>query len=184
MQQPLQITFKDVSHSDAVAERIREKVAKLDKPFQQITACKVVVEQVQKHQRQGKLHNVSIYVSVPGKELYVSHHPNENLYLAIQEAVDGLRHQLSEYRSRLYRETKDHGQRIHGQIARLFENEDYGFIADEEGNEYYFNLGHLVDVKFHQLHVGNKVRFLPAEGHDGPQARRVSVPKHNNREIH
>lgn len=177
MQQPLQITFRDIPHSDAIAARIREKVAKLDVLYNHITSCKVVVGQVQKHQQQGKLHNISIYMAVPGKELTVSHHANENLYLAIQSAMDSLRDQLDTYRDRLHRDTKAHGERLSGKIIRLMENEGYGFITDAEKNEYYFNLTHLVDMKFYQLRVGDKVRFLPAVGNEGLQARRISVPK-------
>lgn len=177
MQQPLQITFRDIDHSEAVEARIREKIAKLDTFYNHITACKVVVEQVQKHQHQGKLHNISIYMSVPGKELTVSHHPDENLYLAIQGAMDSLREQLDAYRKHLYGDTKNHGERLPGTIARLMEDEGYGFITDSEKNEYYFNLTHLVDAKFHQLRIGNHVRFMPAVGNEGLQARRISLLK-------
>jgi ribosomal subunit interface protein len=177
MQQPLQITFRDIEPSLAVEQKIREKVEKFDTFYNHITSCKVVVEQVQKHQHQGKLHNISIYVNVPGKELTVSKHPNENLYIAIQQATDNMRQQLDEYRRRLYGDTKDHGERLSGTVTRLMEDEGYGFIVDAEKNEYYFNLTHLVDIKFYQLQVGDKVRFLPAMGNEGLQARRISVPK-------
>ena len=177
MQQPLQITFRDIDHSDAIESRIREKIAKLDTFYNHITACKVVVEQVQRHQHQGKLHNVSIYMSVPGKDLSVSRHPDENLYLAIQHAIDSMREQLDAYHRRLYGDTKDHGERLSGEIVRLMEDECYGFIADADANEYYFNLTHLVEIKFNQLRVGDKVRFMPAIGNEGLQARRISVPK-------
>jgi ribosomal subunit interface protein len=184
MQQPLQITFRDVDHSEAVEARIREKIAKLDTFYNHITSCRVVVEQVQKHQHQGKLHNISIYASVPGKDLAVSNHPNENLYLAIQTAMDSLREQLDNYHQRLYGDTKDHGVRLTGEIVRLVADGFYGFIADDEKNEYYFNLTHLVDKKFYQLRVGEKVHFLPGMGYEGFETRRVSVPRKINKELH
>lgn len=184
MQQPLQITFRDIPHSDAVEARIRDKISKIDTVYNRITSCKVVVEQVQKHQHQGKLHNVSIYVSLPGKELAVSHHPSENLYIAIQGAMDVLREQLDSYRQRLNGETKDHGERLSGEVVRLMEDAGYGFIVDDEKNEYYFNLTHLVDIKFYQLQIGDKVRFLPAVGNEGLQARRISVHKKQERILH
>lgn len=174
MQEPLQITFKDIDHSEAVEARIREKIAKLDDLFDRIISCKVVVEQAQKRQHQGKLHTVSIVMTVPGKELTVSHaHANENLYLAIQTAMDSLREQLESYHQRISGDVKDHGERLWGKIDRLMENAGYGFLVDSEDNEYYFNLTHLIDTKFYQLHVGDEVRFLPAVGNEGWQARRV-----------
>jgi ribosomal subunit interface protein len=177
MQEPLKITFRDIEPSVAVEDRIREKIEKLDHVYDRITSCKVVVEQVQKHQHKGKLHNVTIHMYVPGRDLVASHHPQENLYLAIQMATDSLREQLDEYRRRLYGDTKSHGERTMGEIARLMDDEDYGFIVDEEKNEYYFTLTYLVDVKFHQLRVGEKVRFLPAVGNEGLQAKRITVVK-------
>ncbi len=183
MQMPLQITFRDLDRSAAVEARIRSKVDKLDTVYNKIISCHVVVEQVQKHNHKGRLNNITIRVTVPGKEFAVTHQPNENLYLAIQGAIDSLRDQLEEYRSKLYRDVKDHGERLHGVIEKLMPDEGYGFIADAENNEYYFNLTHLVDVKFHQLQIGDKVRFLPAEGNEGLQARRISVPK-KNRKLH
>ncbi len=175
MQQPLQITFRDFDYSEAVEQRIRTKMEKLDRVFYNIITCKVVVGLVQKHQHQGKLYNVNIYVSVPGHEFSVTHHPNENLYLALQGARNSMRDQLDEHRRRLYGGTKDHGEKLKGEIVRLMEDEEYGFISDEQNNEYYFNLGNLVNKHFYQLRLGNKVHFLPAIGNEGMQAHRVSV---------
>lgn len=177
MQQPLQITFRDIAHSDAVEQRIRQKMEKLDRFFFNIISCKVAVGLIQKNQQQGKLYSISIYVSVPGAEFSATHHPNENLYLALQGAIHSMHDQLEEYRSRLYGGTKDHGEKLSGEVVRLMEDKDYGFISDNEKNEYYFNLGHLVNKHFDQLRLGDKVHFLPAMGHDGLQARRVSVLK-------
>lgn len=177
MQQPLQITFRDIAHSDAVELRIRQKMEKLDQFFFNIISCKVAVSLVQKHQHQGKLYQVSIYVTVPGAEFSATHHPNENLFLALKGAIKSMHDQLEEYRSRLYRETKNHGDKLSGIVVRLLEEEEYGFISDDQKNEYYFNLGHLVNKHFYQVHVGDKVHFLPAMGHDGLQARRVSILK-------
>jgi ribosomal subunit interface protein len=177
MQQPLQVTFRDIDYSAAVEEHIISKANKLDHFFEHMTACEVVVSRVQKHQQQGKLNDVSIRLSVPGKTLSISHHPHENLYLAVKIAFDAMREQLESYRQRLQGDIKNHGERLQGEIVRLLPEDEYGFIVDDLGNEYYFNLGHLVNATFHQLHVGEHVRFMPAMGHDGQQARRVSVTK-------
>ncbi len=181
MQQPLQITFRDVEHSEAVAERIRRKILKLDKFYPNLVSCHVVIEMIQHHHHKGNLHNVAIHAFVPGHDINVSKQPNENLYLAIQEAVDGLWEQLDTYRSLDMGDVKDHGEKISGEIVRLISDEEYGFIVDAEDNEYYFNLTHLVNAKFFQLHIGEKVRFLSAIGKEGMQARRVSLVKHETR---
>ena len=44
MQRPVQITFKDIPHSDAVETHIREKAAKLETFYPHIIGCHVTVE--------------------------------------------------------------------------------------------------------------------------------------------
>lgn len=176
MRQPLQITFRDIEHSEAVAERIRQKIEKLDKFYPNLMSCHVVVEFYQQHHRKGNLHNVAIHAYMPGNHsINVNQQPQENLYQAIQVAVDGLWEQLEDYESRRLGMVKDHGEKYQGEIVRLVEDEEYGFIADAQGDEYYFNLGNLHDVKFYKLRIGDKVRFIPAVGNEGPQARRVTL---------
>ena len=44
MKQPLQITFRDIPHSDALEAEIRDKAGKLDQFYDRIMACRVIVE--------------------------------------------------------------------------------------------------------------------------------------------
>ena len=44
MKQPLQITFRDMPHSDALETHIRERAAKLDEFFEHIMGCRVVID--------------------------------------------------------------------------------------------------------------------------------------------
>ncbi|MES2370216.1 MAG: HPF/RaiA family ribosome-associated protein [Pseudomonadota bacterium] len=44
MKTPLQITFRDIEHSDALEAHIREKAEKLETVFEPIMSCRVVVE--------------------------------------------------------------------------------------------------------------------------------------------
>ena len=60
MQQPLQITFRDFPHSDAVEARIREKAEKLDQYYDSIMACRVVVESPHTHKHHGSIYHVRI----------------------------------------------------------------------------------------------------------------------------
>ena len=77
MQIPLQISFDGVDPSPAVEARIREKVAKLERLYDRIVGCKVVVEAPHRHQHKGKLYNVRIDISVPGKDIFVGHRTAE-----------------------------------------------------------------------------------------------------------
>jgi ribosomal subunit interface protein len=113
MQLPLEITFRGMSHSDAVEAKIREKTAKLEQFCDHIISCKVAVELEHHHQHQGNLFHVRIDLSVPNKHIVVSreHHDkqaHEDMYVALRDAFDAAKRQLEEY-ARIQRgETKKH----------------------------------------------------------------------------
>ncbi|MCD6109410.1 cold shock domain-containing protein [bacterium] len=62
-----------------------------------------------------------------------------------------------------------------GTIARLTDR-GFGFISrDGEEKDLFFHSNELVDVKFEDLHEGDKVTFEVAEGPKGPNATKVSL---------
>ena len=77
MQTPLQITFRGFPHSDAVEANIREKAQKLENFYPHITGCRVVVEAEHHHHHRGNLYHVRINLSVPQKELVISHEKHD-----------------------------------------------------------------------------------------------------------
>lgn len=97
MQTPLQITFRDVPHSDAMEAHIREKAAKLESLFSPIMACHVKVELPHKHKHQGRNFCVSLDMRVPGAELVVNHHRHEDAYVALRDAFDAAKRQLEDH---------------------------------------------------------------------------------------
>lgn len=173
MPMPLQITIRDIPHSDAVEERIRKKAEKLEVLCDQIIACHVVVEQTQRHKQQGKLHNVRIDLTIPGKELVVTHNEQEDLYAAIRDAFSNVQRQLEETLRKQHGEVKTHPDLLQGRIVRLFQESDFGFIATPNGDEFYFNASHVTHPKFSRLKEGVEVSFTEGMGADGPQAHRV-----------
>ncbi len=94
MHTPLQITFRDVPHSDAMEANIRERAAKLESLFSPIMACHVKVGLPHKHKHQGKNFCVSLDLRVPGAELVVNHHQHEDAYVALRDAFDAAKRQL------------------------------------------------------------------------------------------
>ena len=72
MQTPLQITIRDIEHSDALETHIRDKAKKLEEFFERITSCRVIVEMPHKHHHQGKQFKVRIDIGVPGSEIVVN----------------------------------------------------------------------------------------------------------------
>ena len=101
MKTPLQITFRDMPHSDALETHIREKAQKLEQLFGDIISCRVVVDQPARHHQQGKLFNVRIDLGVPGSEIVVDKQANEDVYVALRDAFDAAKRQLEDYARQL-----------------------------------------------------------------------------------
>ncbi len=113
MQVPVQISFHGVDHSDAVEERIRDKVEKLEKFDSAMVSCRVVVETHHKNtantHKKGEPYHIRIDVGVPGDELVVKRQPkdahaHEDILTAINDAFRKMEEQVKEYSRR----RKDH----------------------------------------------------------------------------
>ena len=108
MQIPLQITIRDVDHSEALETRIRNKVAKLEEFSKNIISCRVVVEVPHKHHHQGKQFNVRIDISVPGSEIVVNRDHAEDVYVALRDTFDAAKRQLEDYARKIRGDIKAH----------------------------------------------------------------------------
>jgi ribosome-associated translation inhibitor RaiA len=90
----VEVHFHGIERSAAVEQRVREKVAKLEKLFSRMTSCRVAVEVPQRSADKPKVYQVKIEIGVPRRApLVVSHertgsHANEDLPLAIREAFE------------------------------------------------------------------------------------------------
>lgn len=108
MKIPLQVTFRDMSPSESVEIRVREKADKLGRFHDRIVNCRVVIEMPQRHKHQGKLHSVRIDLSVPGAELVANHAQDEDVYVAVRNAFNAITRQLEDYMRRQRGEIKTH----------------------------------------------------------------------------
>jgi ribosomal subunit interface protein len=97
MQLPLQITFRGMPHTPSIEAEIREKAAKLDRYFDRIMSCRVVVEQPAQHKRHGKPFTVHLDIKVPGGEIAVTHDHDEDLQVALRDAFDAARRKLEDH---------------------------------------------------------------------------------------
>jgi len=123
MQIPAQISFHGVDSSEAVENRIREKIAKLEQFFDRITACRVVVE---RHHRANSTKDqpfhVSIIVEVPGEELVVKRDPKGDslkqhldINIAVRDAFAAMQRQVKEYVARRWRDRQTPAHRTLGE---------------------------------------------------------------------
>lgn len=180
MKTPLQITFRDIEHSDALEAHIREKVDKLETFFDPIVSCRVVVEMPHQHKHQGKPFNVRIDVGVPGKEIVVNRDQHEDAYVALRDGFEAAKRQLKDYAHRLHGETKAHPPEHLGEVTRIFPDEGYGFIRSSAGDELYFSADSLVNTTLDRLQAGTAVKFIEALADEGLQAKRISVGQHHH----
>jgi len=113
MMVPLQITFRNMPPTEAIEANIREKAAKLDRFYDRVTSCRVVVEVPHRRHHKGKLYHVRVDIKVPGWEVVINREPtqhsaHEDVYVSIQEAFDAARRQLQDYVRRHRGEVKAH----------------------------------------------------------------------------
>jgi ribosomal subunit interface protein len=180
MQLPLEITYRNVDPSAALEDNVREHAQKLDRFFDHIMSCRVMVEAPHHHHQKGNLYHVRVDVTVPSGEIVVNrendlHHSYEDPYVAIRDAFDKMARQLEEWSDRRQRQVKTHEIPPHGRISELHLDADFGRIVTPDGLDIYFTRNSVLGADFRELHVGDEVRFALEEGEQGPQASSVTV---------
>jgi ribosomal subunit interface protein len=177
---PVQITIRDFPASQALESQIHKRAEKLTHFCRNITSCRVVVEQPQKHKHQGKLFNVHIDVTVPRKEFAVTRKQDEDVYVALRDAFAAMKRQLEEHSRKINGHVKLHDGMMRGQVTQVFQEEGYGLIDGDDGNEYYFGMTNVGYPSFEQLSSGDQVYYIPQHLNDGRQAHRVVKKRQNN----
>ena len=62
---------------------------------------------------------------------------------------------------------------IQGTIKRLMSDKGFGFLAAQDGTEYFFHQSACADVPFDQLREGQSVTFQKGQGPKGPRAENI-----------
>jgi ribosomal subunit interface protein len=110
MQHPIQITFRGITPSPAIDARVRERAKKLERFYDRIMGCHVVLEAPHQHHRKGQIYSVTIDLTVPGGELVSESggvdHAHEDVFVAIRDAFDALARRLEDYARRQRGEVK------------------------------------------------------------------------------
>lgn len=177
---PVQITIKDIPNSESIEMAIRNKASKLTQFNRRINSCRVVVESPQKHKHQGKLYSVCIDITVPGKEIAVTHKRNEKLHIVLRDAFNAAVCQLKKLSQKRHGRVKTHQDVLHGHIMRLVPEDGYGFIEGDDGNEYYFSMTNVSYPQFKQLVIGDSVEYSSHMQGEGKQAHHVIRERQHN----
>jgi cold shock CspA family protein/ribosome-associated translation inhibitor RaiA len=203
MATPIEITFKNMDHSEFIERRVHKEAAKLDHFFGQTSSIHVVIEPETHSQRSGNLYRVGVHIKAPpGKSIDVGRaepqthgqqHPHDEdaydkgahggAYLAIRDAFAAARRQLQDHARRIDGRVKTHEPPLHGRVTRLVPGvEGYGFVTTNDGREIYFHQNSVTGDGFKRLHEGSEVRVVVAEneGEQGPHASTVTlIGKHH-----
>jgi cold shock CspA family protein/ribosome-associated translation inhibitor RaiA len=173
------VHYHGMASSPAIDAVLRERIGRLERLYGRITSCAVTVEAPHRHGHKGKVYHVGIELTAPIGRVVVRREPEENhahedVYVAIRDSFDAAERRLED----LVRvgggvRVKAHPEIRHGTIARLNLEEGYGFIAVEDGREFFFSRD-AVTGGWDRLAAGQQVRFRENEGEKGPFASSVT----------
>lgn len=133
MKLPVQITFRNMESSEAIEAVIRKRVEKLETYYDQIMACRVLVEVPNRHHLKGRHRHIRIDLTVPNAEIVVNHEPSlhtkqkhieveehsksvelnseyKDINVAIREAFEVAKRQLQDYARRRRLDIKEHSK--------------------------------------------------------------------------
>lgn len=179
-----QVTVRDFDLSPALNTLINKRISKLDRFYNRIFGCHVIVELIQKHKHQGKLFLIKIDLTVPGKELVITKQSNEDIYVAIRDAFKALERKLENHARKRQGRVKSHDDMMQGVVRRIVKEDNYGFIEGTDGNEYYFSMTNMSHPEFNHLVIGDVVAYIPILADQGRQAQHVIRQRTKNGTAH
>ena len=194
---PVQVTFRNVEEHAGLEEYVQKEAAKLERFFNRISSCRVIVERPQRA-ASSKIYHVRIDLGVPNEELVVKHVPSlhgtlEDLQTqksrrearsvlvhktaqrAIHEAFREMARQLQGYARRQSGVAKTRPHIQEGVVTGILPEKGFGFLETDDGREIYFNQASVLEGHFRQLRIGSKVKFAEETGEKGPQASTVKL---------
>ena len=180
MQLPLEVAFRNMDPSQSVEEKVRTLADKLERYYDQIMACRVVVEASHKHKHKGGIYHVRIDLTVPGNEIVINRESHkdqshQDVYVAVRDAFNAAYRKLEAYAAKRRGDVKFHEEAPTGRISFLSAEEGYGRIETIDGREIYFHKNSVINNDFDKLEAGASVRFSEEDGDEGPQASTVRV---------
>lgn len=176
---PIDITFRNMDHSELVERAIREKIEGLERFHPRIHYCRIAVEAAHHHHRKGQLYDLHITLGVPRKDVVVSrtgsrNHAHEDVYVAIRDSFDAATRMLEDHVRKDRGDVKEHTASLHGKVVRIFRQKDHGFIEIPEG-EVYFHRNSVLEGSFDDLEPGTEVRLVVDERESGEGFQATTV---------
>lgn len=180
MQIPVQIRFHGIDPSPAIEAKVHEHVGKLEQFYSGIIGCRVAIEALHQHHRQGNLFSAKIWLTLPEGEIAATRdaghdHRHEDFYVALHDAFRAARRQLEQFARKRRGEVKHHEDPPYGRVITIDPEAGTGTILTPDGREIAFSRNSIVEAKFESLTPGTEVRFTEAAGAGGPAASTLHV---------
>jgi putative sigma-54 modulation protein len=101
MQTPLQITFRSIAHSNALAAHVERRAERLEHLFDRIVSCHVVIK-LAAHGNSGDWFHFTVHIGLPEHEIVVSYEPvgardPESAHVSADRAFDEAERQLEDW---------------------------------------------------------------------------------------
>jgi ribosome-associated translation inhibitor RaiA len=116
---PLELAFHNMAPSGALAAAAQQQVRRLEKFYDHIIGCRVVIEMPHKSHRKGQnTPDVHVLLRVPGREIVVSRElaragskkSATNAYAVLKDAFEAVQQRLKDYRQQQRGEVKTKAQ--------------------------------------------------------------------------
>lgn len=115
MKLPVDIRFVGTEPSPAVEATIHTRVAHIDRFCPDITGWRITVEQESRHQQQGRPFRVRVDVTLPGQELAVTRVHDEDVNVAVRDALDAARRRVEDAVRIRRGQVKQHSEPLPGE---------------------------------------------------------------------
>lgn len=96
----VRLTVRGMDRSEALENQVRERCTRLEHFHPRIESVDVAIELEQHHKHHGNPFKVRIVIGVPGNDVVVNHHHDEDAYIALRDAFDAATRQLKAAASR------------------------------------------------------------------------------------
>jgi ribosome-associated translation inhibitor RaiA len=111
---PVEVSFRNMAHSDSIDAEVRQRAAKLDKFHPRIMSCRVMVEAAHRGTSKSTIFHVRVNVTVPGHEFASHGEPapgrfHEDVHVAIRDAFDQMGRELEDHARMQRGDVKHHG---------------------------------------------------------------------------
>ncbi len=193
---PAQVTFRNMKEVDGLEALVQKEAAKLERFYDRISSCRVVVERPQRASS-GKLYHARIDLGLPQGELVVKHMPtlhgslqdvkegksrqegrsdlaHKTPEFAIRDAFREIRRRLQDYTRKQDLSVKTLQKAPEGTVKEVFPERGYGFLETGD-REIYFNQASVLNGHFNRLRPGTRVQFAEEAGEKGSQASTVKI---------